>query len=288
MSSLVQVQNQDLDSKKDLLKKTVCKGSTDDQFQLFLHACKRTGLDPFMRQIYAVIRKGKDGPQMAIQTGIDGYRLIADRTGKYSPGREPEWKYDDKGRLVSSTSFVRKMTEDGTWHEVAATAFFSEYSQKDSQGRITTFWERMGHTMIAKCAEALALRKAFPAELSGIYTAEEMSQADVETTTNVEVVEEKPDYTKTIEECTLIAKELWDLMFDGKPAHEFSKEMPYYLEWWQKTRTSKDIRDSFDSVLSNRNRFVEAMAKWYRENQHDVDEKLWAAANKRVSSQSVA
>lgn len=99
------------------------------------------------------------------------------------------------------------------------------------------------------------------------------------------------DYTKTIEECTLIAKELWDLMFDGKPAHEFSKEMPYYLEWWQKTRTSRDIRDSFGSVMSNRNRFVEAMSKWYKENQHDVDEQLWILAMKRereLKEESVA
>lgn len=169
------------DSKKlDLLKSTICKGATDDEFELFLHACQRTGLDPFMRQIYAVKRWDSVSKRetMTIQTGIDGYRLIAERTGKYSPGREPTYQYDGEGRILSSTAYVKKQTSDGTWHEVAATAFFNEYCQKTKEGKPTRFWMQLGHAMIAKCAEALALRKAFPGDLSGIYTKEEMLQAD--------------------------------------------------------------------------------------------------------------
>jgi hypothetical protein len=117
---------------------------------------------------------------MSIQTGIDGYRLIAERTGKYSPGKEPVFQYDQNNKLRSATAFVKKMTDDGTWHEVAATAFFHEYCQKKKDGSPTQFWLNMGHTMIAKCAEALALRKAFPGDLSGVYTEDEMKQAEVE------------------------------------------------------------------------------------------------------------
>lgn len=172
-----------LDDKKiDLLKATICKGSSDEEFELFLHACKRTGLDPFMRQIYAVKRWDNNVKRetMTIQTGIDGYRLIAERSGKYSPGREPIYQYTGDGKIISSTAFVKKQTADGTWHEVAATAFFDEYCQKTKEGKPTRFWMQMGHTMLAKCAEALALRKAFPGDLSGLYTKEEMQQAEHE------------------------------------------------------------------------------------------------------------
>lgn len=156
---------------KNTLKNQLCRGISDEDFNIFIHACMRTGLDPFMRQIYAVPRSGR----MTIQTGIDGYRLIADRTGKYAPGREPTFTYKD-GKIESATSYVRKMTQDGTWHEVSATAFFSEYCPGE-----TSFWKKMPHSQLSKCAEALAIRKAFPADCSGIYTDDEMAQASKHT-----------------------------------------------------------------------------------------------------------
>lgn len=171
-----------------LIRNTVCKGAGPEEFELFLHACNRTGLDPFMRQIYAVFRNEKKpngswGKAMTIQTGIDGYRLIAERSGNYAPGKETSYQYDAQGMLVSATAYVKKRTDDGTWHDVSATAFYDEYVQttKDKDTGIETptkFWFKMRHTMLAKCAESLALRKAFPAELSGVYTTEEMKQAD--------------------------------------------------------------------------------------------------------------
>lgn len=164
-----QIVNQELDSKKDLIKKMYCANCTDDEMQIFIHACKRTGLDPFMKQIYAI----KRGAMMTIQTGIDGFRLIAERTGNYSPGKEPTFNHDDKGCLISSVAFVKKRTSDGTWHEVAASAYLDEYNP--NQG----LWKKMPRAMLSKCAEALALRKAFPAELSGLYTSDEMQQAEV-------------------------------------------------------------------------------------------------------------
>lgn len=164
-----------------LLKDTYCKGSTDQEFKLFVHACERTQLDPFMRQIHAVKRWDSTlrREAMTIQTGIDGYRLIAERTGCYAPGREPSYTYDANGNLESATAYVKKMTKDGTWHEMAATAFFDEYCQRNKENRPIAMWLKMPKNQLAKCAEALCLRKAFPAELSGIYTREEMEQADV-------------------------------------------------------------------------------------------------------------
>lgn len=165
--------------KTELIKRTICKGSTDDELQLFVHACNKSGLDPFMRQIFAVKRWDSSAGRsiMTIQTGIDGYRLIADRTGKYTPGRDTEFGYDKDGNLKWAKSYIKKMTLDGQWHEVSGIAFWEEYVQRTKDGKPTSFWKSKAHIMLSKCAEALVLRKTFPAELSGLYTQEEMSQS---------------------------------------------------------------------------------------------------------------
>ena len=64
----------------ELIKRTICKDSTDDELKLFLHVANKSKLDPFAKQIHAVKRYTKEGPVMSIQVGIDGYRLIAHRT----------------------------------------------------------------------------------------------------------------------------------------------------------------------------------------------------------------
>lgn len=154
----------------DLIKKTVCKNSTDNELKLFLYTCKNAGLDPLLKQIYAI----KRGNAMTIQTSIDGLRSIAERTGRYAPGEEAKYTYDSSNEIVSATVYVKKMTMDGTWHQVASTAFFEEYAQRYN-GKLSQFWGKFPHVMIQKCAEAHALRKAFPFELASLYTTVEMS-----------------------------------------------------------------------------------------------------------------
>lgn len=172
----------------EILKNSICKGVSNEEFEIFLMACSKTQLDPFMRQIYAVKRKAKRsdgtwGETMTIQTGIDGYRLIAERTGCYAPGPEPTYIHDDKGNLMSATAYIKKQTRDGTWHTVSASAYIDEYCQtftdkNTGEKKAMGMWGNMPRTMLSKCAEAQALRKAFPAEMSGVYTKEEMQQAD--------------------------------------------------------------------------------------------------------------
>lgn len=185
------IHRRDLTKKeRELVKRTVAKGLDDDQFDLFMHIVRRTGLDPIAKQIYAIVRDTKQKvtnergfeswvklPTMTIQTGIDGFRLVADRTGRYAPGRAPTFVNTNTGKLYSATAYVKKLTKDGTWHEVEATAFYDEFVQ-EFDGKPTKFWKDMPHNQLAKCAEALALRKSFPARLSGVYTDEEMGQAD--------------------------------------------------------------------------------------------------------------
>lgn len=159
----------------DLLKTTIARGTTNDQFKLFCEVAQRTGLNPFAKQIYAVVRQG----QMTVQTGVDGYRLIAQRTGEYAGQQGPFWcGSDGEWRdvwLESSVPAAAKVgvLRHGFLDPVWGVALTKSYMQAQSP-----LWKTMPEVMIAKCAEVLALRKAFPQELSGLYADAEMEQAD--------------------------------------------------------------------------------------------------------------
>jgi phage recombination protein Bet len=167
------------DDQVSLIKRTICAGSTDDELSLFVTTAKRLGLDPFARQIFAVKRwdSRTRTEVMAIQVSIDGFRLVAERTGAYAPGSRTEYEYDDAGKLVRATAFVKKFTH-GTWHETPEDAYYEEYVQTNKEGKPNAMWARMPRVMLAKCAEARALRRAFPLELGGVYIPEELDQAE--------------------------------------------------------------------------------------------------------------
>ena len=152
-----------------LIKTQIAKDATNDELKLFLYQCQRTGLDPLTRQIYFVKRAGR----MTIQTSIDGFRVIAQRSNEYAGQDEPKWTYTESGDILSCSVTVYKFSPSGERYPAATgVAFYKEYYPNPVMLQKT-----LAHTMIAKVAEALALRKAFPQDLSGIYTSDEMHQA---------------------------------------------------------------------------------------------------------------
>ncbi|MBM9467241.1 phage recombination protein Bet [Nakamurella leprariae] len=175
------------------LRQLGLEDATAGDMSVFLHVCQRTGLDPFARQLYMIGRKAKQWDpktrseswttKYTIQAGIDGLRLVADRTGKYVGQLGPQWCGEDgqwrdvwlsdKPPAAARVAVLRQDFREPLW----AVAIFREYAQTTRDG-LTRMWAEKPALMIAKVAEALALRKAFPQDLSGIYTSEEMSQAD--------------------------------------------------------------------------------------------------------------
>lgn len=170
----------------ELLTRTIAKGASADELALFAAVCERTGLDPFARQIYLVPRWDSRLKMEVRQTqvSIDGARLVAQRSGEYAGqtatmwcGADGAWRdvwLSDQPPAAARVGAYRR----GFSEALYATAIWREYCPTDREGNPTAMWRRMPALMLGKCAEALALRKAFPAELSGLYTAEEMAQAD--------------------------------------------------------------------------------------------------------------
>jgi len=201
-----------------LIRNTVAADCNPQEFDLFMEVAKRVGLDPFRRQIYAVVYNKGDAEKrrMSIITGIDGYRAVAARSGLYRPDdQEPIIETDEK--LISASNprgIVRAVVKayrfgpDRQWHPAIGVAYWDEYAvltmaefkwedtgEKKPDGKpkwrkVPTDpdsprvpegkWGTMPHVMLAKCAEAQALRKGWPEDLSGVYVAEEMAQVEAE------------------------------------------------------------------------------------------------------------
>jgi phage recombination protein Bet len=169
-----------------LLRRHVMPDATEAELDLATRFCERTRLDPLSGQVHFIRRRGREGAApLRPQVSIDGFRLIAERTGGYAGQVGPWWCGDDEvwhevwldDRRPPRAARVGVLRR-GFPEPLYAVAHWHSYVQKDREGKPTRFWTTMPEVMLAKVAEALALRKAFPLELGGIYSVEEMAQAE--------------------------------------------------------------------------------------------------------------
>lgn len=163
---------------------------TQAELDVFLHECQRTKLDPFSKQIYLIGRYDKQLRRKAFrsQTGIDGYRVVAHRVAREErvelEYEETQWCGPDAVWrdvwIWREPPLAAKVVVRKNGKPFPAVATMAEYAATDSDGNLTSMWRRMPANQLEKCAEAKALRRAFPNDLGGIYTAEEMEQADAQ------------------------------------------------------------------------------------------------------------
>jgi len=166
-----------------LIREHIAPGCNDSEFAYFLEVANAMGLNPLKREIYAIKRwdKRAQKEKITFQTSIDGYRKIAHGTSEFVGCSDVAFHSEPGfrgGQDLVATVTVRRSVQ-GAVGEWAASARYSEYVQTFQDGNPMHMWAKMPKTMLGKCAEALALRKAFPNELGGVYTQEEMAQADV-------------------------------------------------------------------------------------------------------------
>lgn len=170
--------------------------ASDGDLDMLAAFSDRTGLDPFVKEVYLVGRKTKTGgyrgeperweTKWTVQTGIDGFRKVTHRVGEAKGlpvqiGRPIYYDNEGNQRKIwlkqwgfPAAAEVEISIGDNTGVGVAT---WDEFVQTKKGGDPNSMWEKMGPTMLAKCAEAQAHRRVTPLT-AGMYVAEEMMHAD--------------------------------------------------------------------------------------------------------------
>jgi phage recombination protein Bet len=160
---------------RKMIRDSLLNGASEAEAEMLMELARLRRLNPITKQVHFVKRwdGDKQAYVWAAQVGIDGFRAIAERTGKYAGQDEPEFEYDAHGKIVLCR--VRVYRSDWVRPAVGV-AHFSEYAQTKKDGNLTKMWAEKPHVMISKCAEAQAHRRAFSEDTSGLYIPEEMEK----------------------------------------------------------------------------------------------------------------
>ncbi|MDP3740340.1 MAG: phage recombination protein Bet [Hyphomonadaceae bacterium] len=275
-----------------LIRNTVAKDTTADEFDMFVEVCKRVGLDPFRRQIYCVVYN-KDVPdkrRVVFITAIDGFRAVAARNRDYRPDdQETQFEIDqslvgpDNPRgLVKAVVRAYKLAANGEWHPVVGTAYWSEFAPMKEDGtegfewvesgqfwpadhptkagkpkmrkkalgesirQPSGKWGEMPFVMLAKVAEAQALRKGWPEDLSGVYSPEELEGMQIDESPTALIEQHQTQKRLERVHATNAVPILWKAgepieyvpvgqMADRALAFIKEAESVVQLEWWTDT-----------------------------------------------------
>ena len=285
-----------------LIHRSMMEGATQDDIAVFVATCERTGLDPFAGQIMprknTSNKKDAKGNWIKVVTWgplvrIDGFRKMAVDTGEYEGQEGPFWCGKDgawKDVWLSSTppEACKVIVHRNNFKfGLPAVALFHSYAQKTKEGALNNIWATMGELMIAKCAEALALRKAFPNELAGLYTTDEdeMAQAyNAKETKPAEIEKPKPETHSAAGEWPLEDQEAFVDLADriyqclkrvGKPeayekaldpynnrrressdSHAVVSDLQAYVEKLEKAEQERGAKDSDAHSISENNPHV--------------------------------
>lgn len=177
----------------DVLESSFYPGAKHESIALVLGYCRAAGLDPMQRPVHIVPMwdSKRGGMRDVVMPGIGLYRTGAARTGQYAGIDEPVFGPDVTetiGRVpVTYPQWcrvtVKRALPSGAIVEFSAREFWREcYAAKGGKERDVSpnaMWAKRPYGMLAKCAEAQALRKAFP-ELGSAPTAEEMLDQAIE------------------------------------------------------------------------------------------------------------
>ena len=209
-----------------VLKNCLYPGARDESIKLVIGYCKASGLDPMQKPVHIVpmsVSTGKkdgngwDIKEMrdVVMPGIGLYRTQAARSGEYAGVSEPEFG-DDITETIGETTItypkwckvvIKRQMRNGTIVEFAAKELWKEnYATKSAKSaEPNAMWKRRPYAQLAKCAEAQALRKAFP-EFGAQPTADEMEgkSFDGETIDGAtgEVVQRQQLARPALEECS--------------------------------------------------------------------------------------
>lgn len=237
-------------AKVELIKRTIAKGATDDELMMFLNVCKGLGLSPFIKHVHFVKRwDSKAGAEVgAVQVGIDGFRSIAESTGKYAGsddivfGEDQDIEFNKTKLKVPSkaTCTVYKIVE-GQRYPFVATVRWDELYPGEKQGFM---WRKMPFGQLGKCAESSALRKAFPKVLGGVYTPEEMEQASQKPTTAS--VEEKMDKALALIAKDTDIKKMSTYLEKVKKSDAYSDEQKFEIQEAVNKRVAELMKDGND------------------------------------------
>lgn len=168
---------------RQMIRDSFMLGASEGEARALIAIAEHMRLDPFKRQIHFVQRWNKDAGKMiwAFQTSIDGFRSMAEDTGEFIGSDEPEFTFEEtvnpetgeptgKRELVARVRVYRKDFDK----PFVGVARYTEFVQTTKEGRPNSMWARAPRNMLAKCAEAQAFRKAFPQDLAGVYSDDEV------------------------------------------------------------------------------------------------------------------